>query len=619
MMAGWALLGGELLPTVLDWHAAGRWRFGWSAGSLRYVQADGVEILRGIAFLVRDADWGTIPARVSAPEIVEDGDTFRLRFTATAGDGVLDYAGEVEISGATLTAAVAARVAADLDTNRTGFVVLHPLAGFSGAGVTAAGQGSPPVGTIIPRLVSPGQPLRDFDTLRIAMAGGAMATVAFEADQPFEMEDQRNWTDASFKTYYRPLALPFPYRLPKGSAVHQRVRVTLDGQIRAAAPETALRPCAAPDRGLVWLPATPLPAAVSALASLRPDRLEAWIDLRAAAEAPARAAQARKLAEQLATPLHLRLIAADDADPAPALARVAAAAGPVCSAMALPAAFLKSHQPDGPWPTGLQCAQALAAVRAAFPRAEAVEGMLTFFTELNRHLPLAGGDAVTVSTGAIVHAADDISVMETLEALPAVFETLADHAAGRPADIGLAAIGLWTNPYGAALADNPGWQRLAMTDRDPRSRGLFGAAWLAGYLAHAARGGIRSVGVGAVSGPLSLLAADAGADWQVQFPGAVVRPAFHVAAAQPLLGPLRQVTPPVCPGDVAVLAGETLAMVANTGPEPKPLPLVARAMRCLDAAALPQALADPGWMAGPRTACDCAATLPPYAVALLET
>lgn len=28
--------------------------------------------------------------------------------------------------------------------------------------------------------------------------------------ETFEMEDQRNWTDASFKTYCRPLARPAP-------------------------------------------------------------------------------------------------------------------------------------------------------------------------------------------------------------------------------------------------------------------------------------------------------------------------------------------------------------------------------------------------------------------------
>ena len=31
------------------------------------------------------------------------------------------------------------------------------------------------------------------------------------------MEDQRNWTDASFKTYVRPIGLPWPYTLAKGT------------------------------------------------------------------------------------------------------------------------------------------------------------------------------------------------------------------------------------------------------------------------------------------------------------------------------------------------------------------------------------------------------------------
>ena len=32
----------------------------------------------------------------------------------------------------------------------------------------------------------------------------------------FEMEDQRNWADASFKTYVRPLSKPRPYVIAKG-------------------------------------------------------------------------------------------------------------------------------------------------------------------------------------------------------------------------------------------------------------------------------------------------------------------------------------------------------------------------------------------------------------------
>ena len=39
------------------------------------------------------------------------------------------------------------------------------------------------------------------------------------------MEDQRNWSDASFKTYGRPLELPWPFVLPAGVPIAQSVAV----------------------------------------------------------------------------------------------------------------------------------------------------------------------------------------------------------------------------------------------------------------------------------------------------------------------------------------------------------------------------------------------------------
>ena len=43
----------------------------------------------------------------------------------------------------------------------------------------------------------------------------------------YEMEDQRNWTDASYKTYIRPLAEPWPYELSQGTQREQSVTVEI--------------------------------------------------------------------------------------------------------------------------------------------------------------------------------------------------------------------------------------------------------------------------------------------------------------------------------------------------------------------------------------------------------
>ena len=55
----------------------------------------------------------------------------------------------------------------------------------------------------------------------------------------FEMEDQRNWMDASYKTYVRPLALPWPYPIEQGRRFTQSVALTVEGAlpaVTAAAP-----------------------------------------------------------------------------------------------------------------------------------------------------------------------------------------------------------------------------------------------------------------------------------------------------------------------------------------------------------------------------------------------
>ena len=62
---------------------------------------------------------------------------------------------------------------------------------------------------------------------------GVFATVRMEGDA-FEMEDHRNWTDASFKTYVRPLALPWPYVLPAGRSGRAVSDADLHGQDAAA-------------------------------------------------------------------------------------------------------------------------------------------------------------------------------------------------------------------------------------------------------------------------------------------------------------------------------------------------------------------------------------------------
>jgi D-apionolactonase len=139
---------------------------------------------------------------------------------------------------------------------------------------------------------------------------------------------------------------------------------------------------------------------------------------------------------------------------------------------------------------------------------------------------------VTHTTCSIVHAADDRSVMETLETLPAIIASTRAMIGDKPYHIGPSAIAARSNPYGKGVSANPANGRICLTDTDPRQRGLFNAAWTLGYVAGCAYGGLAAVAMGAVTGPLGFIhrRADYAEPYFGSIEGPAVYPAFHVLA-----------------------------------------------------------------------------------------
>src|SRR6185437_7868534 len=78
-----------------------------------------------------------------------------------------------------------------------------------------------------PLLISPEQVAAGIAGLRYCV-NGIDTEITFQGEV-FEMEDQRNWSDASFKTYCRPLSLPIPYRLNAGEIRRQEIHVRIAG------------------------------------------------------------------------------------------------------------------------------------------------------------------------------------------------------------------------------------------------------------------------------------------------------------------------------------------------------------------------------------------------------
>jgi D-apionolactonase len=406
-------------------------------GQLRYVAFNGVEALRGIAFLVRDQNWGTYTPQIDSMWVKEEAGSFTVEYRAVCADANqrLQYAARIIGSndGGLVFDAVATPDT-DFVTNRAGFVVLHP-AWLAGQKLKVTHVDDREEETRFPERISPSQPVFDIRALSHEMAPGLWATCRMEGDT-FEMEDQRNWTDASYKTYIRPLALPWGYTLTKGSRHEQSVRLSFTGRRSGKGNAKASGvigielgqglPLRVPELG-VALPNEEIEAAsaaVDALSALSARFLVCHADIRDSAALPEFETM-RQVAEAAAAKTVLEVVVPDEADLRASLEEVATAVKrarlEIDAVVVSSAADLKSWQPGAKRPEKPTVEDIAAAAREMFPGVKLGGGMLSTFTELNRKQAKAPlFDFITHTTCSIVHVSDDRSVMETLETLPAI-------------------------------------------------------------------------------------------------------------------------------------------------------------------------------------------------------
>src|SRR5262249_5004498 len=91
-----------------------------------------------------------------------------------------------------------------------------------------------------PAQIDPKQSFLEGRAMRHEVVPGVEATIRMEGDV-WETEDHRNWSDASFKTYCRPLVQPWPYTIPGGSEVRHTATFSFAGRLPAAGASAAAR------------------------------------------------------------------------------------------------------------------------------------------------------------------------------------------------------------------------------------------------------------------------------------------------------------------------------------------------------------------------------------------
>ncbi|MBF4567501.1 hypothetical protein ITJ57_01880 [Plantibacter sp. VKM Ac-2880] len=515
----------------------GPWSLSLRGSDLDDIAFDGETVLRSIRFVVRDQDWKTLPVVVDAVDQTTSG----LQLRGRVGDDgeTVAWSLSVDLGASTLRVAVQAEVTAAFRRARIGLIVLQAPALAGTELVVGHPEGSTTT-TRLPEHIAPHQPAIRIESL--TWTGDRITTTARFAGDVFEMEDQRNWTDASFKTYSTPLSLPFPVALAVGDVVEQSVELSCSrvGGVEPAAaplatplavtvaPETDLeRPVPEPVEARIGAPLDSLVPTISTSVSSDPDggrqgavppdaitELLVEIDP-AAVDWPAILHRAVRQAGTRALDLRLVLGTGDEAEPV--LRRLRDAGVHVVRVGAF---HRRTHLSESALLTALdELLQRLWADVDA-PSPELVGGTRAHFTELNRnHARLDRWTGpVAFSVTPFMHDRAGHQLVESLAVQAVVVADAVRIADGRSLHVGPVTLGA---RYNAVATTRAG----AGATADPDLRAGFGAelvpgatddrqsaealgAWVVASVAALAAPGVESLSYFEATGPRGLVVAD---------------------------------------------------------------------------------------------------------------
>jgi D-apionolactonase len=505
----------------------------YAEGELRNVTINGQPILLRLYAAVRDENWGTISGVVESESVVT---RTHMQFTVCHAD-LFRWTGTITLAeDGTLTFAFEGEALKDFQRNRIGFCLLHPAQSAGDRCLVAHTNGTK-TEAILPKLLCPDQPLMPFSDmagLTQTLPDGTQVVFSFSGDV-FEMEDQRNWTDASFKTFCTPLALPYPVEAKKGDIVRQGVRISFlppnrrlgvapsapnnggttlvdnaprDGLIQRSTPiigggggqKTALGLALSP-----WSP--PLTdAQLERLKALKPAHLR--VDVFPLHQGEGRLREAVKISRIVECPLEVAFYINSFPTYTISLDILSFSA------------FCQDTSPD--------IVRWLLFIEKENINKSSYENPIDFcgkyniasklLSEVSDNPPIFLGtdsdfifvnrfpppqwlcDGLTFAINPQVHAFDEESILETIESYPALLATAHEIAQGKPVIVSaLTFLPRW-NPYAATPLP-----RFAEPRTDNRQYSEWGVKWFLEAIAALQAGGVSSITVAETHGPRGVL------------------------------------------------------------------------------------------------------------------
>lgn len=432
-------------------------------GELWHIHLGGRQVAERIYGAIRDRNWITVQGNIENLLIRQESRSFRVEYDSVHREREIDFRWHATITGEAtgkISFAFDGKARATFLRNRIGLNAHLPLRERAGQRCEVETISGAIKKTSFPAAISADQIFLDVRALRFEIAGAEVEIRL--TGETFEVEDQRNWSDANFKIYGTPLRLPFPVEIGPGAEVHQRVEIAIQRPVGSfdGGAETAVRVCAnscaldPPKIGLVW-PSEAEQLSSSDIELLRELRLaHLRVDIRLQSGFSDVLKGAASVAEAIGTKLEIAVKSPGD----PSTLR------PWAGLATRWLILLEGKKATGAY----EAAQFRAALG---DRAVLAVGTDAYFAELNRNRPDGPGwDAVCYSVNPQVHACDEESVMANSAVLGEQVQCAKLFAPGK--GVVVSPVTLRPRYIVDATAE------LTAPEPDPRQKLDFCAAWM---------------------------------------------------------------------------------------------------------------------------------------------
>ena len=489
-------------------------------GNIRRIQCGNSEVLRMIYPSVRGKGWLTYYPVISEEKFEVYHDSFRISYDCLY-TGEINFRAHFLIEGFadnSMVFSMDGEAITDFEKSRIGFCILHP-AGFGGKSCTIGHTNGEEEVLTFPKSISPRQPFTDIRKMKWG-ENGCTFSLDFYGDV-FETEDQRNWTDASYKTYCTPISIPYPVKLQAGDKITQKVVFKMYGTPELQKQENErININVFPDKN------SHAPK-IGIARSSRPQRINEQeiqiikrlkfdhyrIDLHLFdSEWIEKASLAAGESMKIGCPLELAVFVDDRFhDQLTGLLDWIAVTKPV---IALINIFHKDHRSSPEWFINETCSM----IKEVLPEIKTGAGTNANFAQVNRNRPASSFiDYISYSIHPQEHAGDNLTLTENLQAQASTVESALDFSNGK---------GIWVSPVNIQRRFNANTENFEQIPEnegcppqvDSRLLSLFGACWIAGSLKYICESGATGVTYLETVGERGLFQGDFPSRWPKEFP-----------------------------------------------------------------------------------------------------